>query len=114
MPNNEPGGLATAPVQLKPAPLADPIRGARVKARGFGLRHFDCLPEHLARSSKIKPAFRNNVLHARKHVVSAVNIDVQSRKLIVERIADEALRSQMITFIGPNLGKDLINARETL
>ncbi len=44
----------------------------------------------------------------------AINIGIQRRKFVVEGVAYKALGRQMVTLVGPHLGKNLIDARETL
>ena len=44
----------------------------------------------------------------------AVDVGVQRRELVVERVADEALRREMVAFVGCHLGDHLIYACEAL
>ncbi len=63
------------------------------------LRHLRSVAEHLARSRKIKPAARRQILDRREQKMRAVDVGIQSGELIVKRVADETLGGQVIAFL---------------
>lgn len=85
-----------------------------MKAGGFGLRRLGNLAEHLAGTGEIEAAIRDQILQRSQDMVRAVDIGVQRGELIIERIRNEALRGEMITFVRAHFVEHLIHTGETL
>ena len=98
--------------QLEAAYFADAIARSGMKTGALILRQLFGFAEHFARTGEVKLAAGNQVFDRGKQKVSAVDICVESRKLVVERVADEALRRQVITFVGGHFGDQLIDTGE--
>src|SRR4051794_5024006 len=74
-----------------------------MKASLLGLWSLFGLPEHFTGARKIKAAVRNYVLQRGKQVVRPVDIGLQSREFVVERVADEALGRKVVALIGQHV-----------
>ncbi len=81
--------------------------GVLVLGRLFGVA------EHLARTRKVKAAIVGQVLQRRQQIMRPVDIGVQRRELVVERVADEALRRQVVALIRPHVVDHLVDAGVT-
>ena len=102
--------LAIIPRQIEAGHLADAVRRARMEAGPLVLRRLFGLSEHLARPGEIEAALRRQVLHGRQQVVGAVDVGVERGEFVVERIADEALRGQVVALVGLHLSHRLMDA----
>ena len=74
------------------------------------LRSFVGMTEHFARSGEVEPALRRQVLDRGQQVMRAVDVGVERGELVVERVADETLRRQVIALVGLDLGDHLVDA----
>jgi len=50
------------------------------------LRHLRYLAEHLARSGKVDPAVRHQFAQRAQNEMGAVDVGIESRKFVVERV----------------------------
>ena len=71
-----------------------------MEAGQFSLRNLLHLPEHFARSGKVETAMRSRLLESGQYIVSPVDIRIQRGEFVVKRVADEALRREVIAFVG--------------
>src|SRR5947208_178943 len=81
-----------------------------MERRFLGLGNVFGLAEHLTRSRKVEPALRNQIGNCRQHKVGAIDIGIESRKLVVEGITDETLGSEMVTLVRTDLRDYLVHA----
>jgi hypothetical protein len=100
--------------QVESAHLADAVAGTRMERSRLRLRHLMRLPEHFARTGKIKPAAWSNFAQRREQKVGAVDVRVECRELVVERVTDETLGGQMIALIRRAFRHHLEDAGKTL
>ena len=92
-------GFAVVAGKLKARDLADAVARARVEAGALVLRHFIHQAEHFARSGEVKAALGRQRLQRREDEMGAVDISVEGRELVIERICHEALRGQVVAFV---------------
>ena len=85
-----------------------------MERRPFSLGRLGHLPEHFARRGKIEPAIGHGILQRRQHIMGAVDVRVQRGKFVFEGIGHEALRRQVIAFLGLHVLKDAVEAGEAL
>src|SRR5262249_35037889 len=83
---------------------------ARMEPGPLILRRFLSLAEHFARPGEVESASGRQVLHRREQVMGTVDVCVERREFVVERIADKALRGQMVTLVRVHLGDYLVDA----
>ena len=57
---------------------------------------------------------RTYLAHTRQHVVRSIDVRVDGRKLVLDGIADETLRGQVIDLIRLHSGYDLVETRVAL
>src|SRR5947209_3038805 len=107
-------GFAVIPGQVKPRYLADSVGRAGVEAGLFSLRNLLDFAEHFARSGEIETALGSCLLDRGKQVMRAIDIRVQGGKLVVERVADEALGRQMVTLVRLDTADDLVQTGKAL
>src|SRR5215475_5619130 len=74
-----------------------------MEARGLGLRHLFRHAEHLARSSEIEARDGRERLESRQEEMRAIDVGVQRGELVVEGVADETLRRQVVALVGLDL-----------
>src|SRR5438067_393148 len=79
--------------------------------RLFALRADGRFAEHFAGTGEIKPRLGRGVPRGGEHVMRAVDVRVQRREFVLERITDEALCRQVIDFVGADASDDLKEAR---
>lgn len=103
-------GLPIVARQVEAGNLADAIGGARKEAGLLGLRLFLRTAEHLARPREVEAAFGTGVLERRQHVMSSVHVDIHRGEFIVEGIAHEALRRQVIALVGSDREENPVKA----
>src|SRR5712692_10526770 len=99
---------------MEPRDLGDAIGGARVKGCGLVLRHLGHVAEHLARGGEIEATLRGAITKGGKHMVRAVDVGVERRKLVLERVDDKTLCGQVIAFLWMHRVEHAIDARKTL
>src|SRR5437879_743525 len=95
--------LAVVSREIEAGYLRYSIRRTRVKGSVLILRHLANLAEHFAGTCEIKAAFRDKLFNDREDMVCPVDIGIQRREFILEGVTDEALSSQVVTFIERNL-----------
>src|SRR5829696_5016470 len=92
-------GFTVVPCEIESGHLGDPIGRARMKRSGFVLWRNSGLAKHLTGASKVEPGLWRGLTKRGKHVMGAVDVGVQSGELVLKRVADEALRGEMVDLI---------------
>ena len=83
-----------------------------MKRRQFVLGHLRDLAEHLARGGKIETAVRGTVPERGQDMVRPVDVRIERREFVLERIRDEALRRQVVALVWLDRLKDPVDARK--
>src|SRR5260370_28404125 len=78
--------------EIKTGYFRDAISRARMERGPFGLWAFAGFAKHFARSRKIESRLWRDVAERGQNIVGPIDICVQRGKLILERIAHNALR----------------------
>src|SRR5438094_7664870 len=105
-------GLPVVASQVKPGHFRDPVSGPRMKRRQFVLGHLRDLSEHLVRGGKIETAVRGTVPERGQDMVRPVDVRIERREFVLERIRDEALRRQVVALVWLDRLKDPVDARK--
>ena len=79
----------------------------------FRLRHLIHSSEHFRGCREVKSALRRKLPDGGKRVVGSVDVGVQGRELILERISYEALSGQVIALVGTGLPNNFVDAWKT-
>src|SRR5437588_11688985 len=106
--------FAVVASQLISRDLADSVGGAGVEAGGLTLWNLFRLAEHLARPGEIEAGAGGILANGGQQEMRPVDIRIEGRKLVIKRVADVALGSEMITFMRPDCFHHGMNAGAAL
>jgi hypothetical protein len=102
--------LAVIAGEVKAGDFADAVGGAGLKAGEFVLRDLVDLAEHFAGAGEIEAALGARSPERGEHEMGAVDVGVQGGELVVEGVADEALRGEVVAFVGLHAGDGFVHA----